>query len=199
MALFGVVAFLGALASASPLADAEENDSAITFSCSVVGVVGGIELSWTSPDGVAGFNYKLDAPGVGSSYGSAQESPMILPVTGEERVIVGMAPVFDDAAAQSRTPCGAAAPSVPVFEVEFRCTLTQDDDGVVAAWNDVDGVASYGLQVVLEGESNPRYRRTTSTRTHVAVADGENVRIGVAPVFADGSTRPRVDCSDPSA
>lgn len=200
MLVFGVVAFLGAIASMTPLADAEIDVGAEEFSCSVRGVEGGIEIAWPDVRGVESVTYKLDMPGSGSSYSTAVESPVVIAVPDEIRVTVGMSPVFEGGKAQTRRPCGMARAIDGTGTTEMRCTMTIGDDGVATAeWDDVPGVASYGLKIDVEGDESSTYRRTTSSRTSVEAQPGSDVVIGVAPIFADGTTRARVTCIDRSA
>ncbi len=202
MATFGLVAFLGAIASVSPLADSgtERGGSALNaLSCSVQTVAGGIEVHWSDVPGAEGFTYKIDQFGSASEYGTVTESPAMIAVGGSERVTVGLVPMVDGAPIQARTPCGAALAGEPTISHELRCTLSRDDDGFIAVWNDIDGIVSYGVKLSVGDEENPMYRRTTSTRTRVAAHDGASISVAVAPVFADGTTLPRVECTEASA
>ncbi len=200
MLVFGAVAFLGAIASMTPLADAEIDVSAEDFSCSVRGVEGGIEIAWPEIRGVESVTYKLDVPGDGSQYASAIESPVVIPMPDEIRVTVAMSPIFDGGKEQARRPCGMARVVAGTGVTDMRCTLSTSDTGrSTVTWDDVPGVASYGLKIDVAGDESSTYRRTTSSRTYVETAPGQEVTIGVAPVFADGSTRARVPCVDESA
>ena len=77
-------------------------------SCSVASVPGGVEVSWTSVDGAAQYQYRASVDGRGNVYRRVEGTSAIIEAAAGTSISVAVNPIFNDGSTIRRVACGTA-------------------------------------------------------------------------------------------